>query len=386
MRRFTRSCLKNNGKTIVYFVDSATFGGNEQALLHLLARLDRQRWQPVLFHHAEPGLAPLLVEVRRLQIKTRIVPRLQGAGAISGLPQFLTYLRQECVAIFHAHLNWLLSCKVGVIAAALARTPVVMATLQQFLLPPWAKNIYLQQQLVAAAVDQYIAVSDVVARQLCHSFHAPAAKVKTIHNSIPLTLYNGPANQALKANLNRGTGVPVVLTIARLDKQKGHNFLLEAVRQLPEAVFVLAGSGPEGEALQAQARALAIADRVLFLGHRPDVPDLLASCDLFVLPSLYEGFPLSILEAMAAGKAVVATAVGGVPEAVLDGQTGLLVPPADPAALANAIRSLLSAPSLAAKMGAGGKARVQSAFSVDVMAQQICHTYEELLDKRELAD
>lgn len=380
MRRFTRRLSSNLDKTIVYFVDSTAFGGSEQSLLHLLAHLDRQRWRPVLFHHPEPGVAPLLAAARQLQIETKAVPRLQGAGAISGLPQFLHYLGQERPLIFHAQLNWLLSCKIGLMAANLSRIPVVMATLQQFLLPPWQKNIYIQQQLVAAGVDQYIAVSAAVAQQLSHSFNVPAAKVRMIHNCIPLSPHNRPVNQTLRTTLNQGTGYPIILSIARLDEQKGHKFLLEAMSHIPEAILVLAGSGPERAALEAQAQALAIADRVCFLGHRTDVPDLLACCDLFVLPSLYEGLPLSILEAMAAGKPVVASAVGGSPEAVLDGESGLLVPPGDSVALAKALKCLLAQPGLAAQMGAAGKARVQQMFSVEVMVRQVSQTYEELLD------
>ena len=380
MRRFTRRFSKNLDRTIVYFVDSTAFGGSEQSLLHLLAHLDRQRWRPVLFHHPEPNVAPLLTAARQLQVEIRAVPRLQGAGAISGLPQFLYYLRQERPIIFHAQLNWLLSCKVGLMAATLSQVPIVMATLQQFLLPPWRKNIYLQQQLVAANVDQYIAVSDAVAQQLSHSFNVPKAKVKMIHNCIPLSPHNRPLNQTLRTTLDQGTGTPIILSIARLDEQKGHKFLLEAMSHIPEAILVLAGSGPERAVLETQAQMLAIADRICFLGHRTDIPDLLACCDLFVLPSIYEGLPLSILEAMAAGKPVVASAVGGTPEAVLDGVSGLLVPPGDSMALAKAIKCLLGQPSLAAQMGAAGKARVQQMFSVDMMVRQVSQTYEELLD------
>jgi hypothetical protein len=113
-------------RTVVHFVDSDTFGGNEQALLHLLAGLDRRRWRSVLLHHVEPGLAPLLEEARRLNVKTRAVPKLGRMQTIAGLPRFFQQLRLECPAIFHAYLNWLLSCKYGLLAAALARVPAII--------------------------------------------------------------------------------------------------------------------------------------------------------------------------------------------------------------------------------------------------------------------
>jgi glycosyltransferase involved in cell wall biosynthesis len=257
----------------------------------------------------------------------------------------------------------------------------VVATLHQFLLRPWGKGIYFQQRFVSANVDQYTAVSAAVGQQLSEDFQVPARKIRVIHNGIPCDAYERPADGSLRKMLTRGTDCPVVLTAARLDRQKGHRFLLEAACQVPEAIFVLAGSGPERPVLEALARKLGVDDRVLFLGQRADIPALLASCDLFVLPSLYEGFPLSILEAMAAGRAVVATAVGGTPEAITDGESGLLTPPGDSAALAKAIREVLSDPSLAGKMGATGKARVRQQFSVGAMAQQVSQVYEHLLDQ-----
>ena len=116
--------------------------------------------------------------------------------------------------------------------------------------------------------------------------------------------------------------------------------------------------------------------------HRRDVPDLLACCDLFVLPSLFEGLPVSILEAMAAGKPVISSAIGGTNEAVIDGQTGLLVPPGNPAELARAVTCLLSNPTLAAQMAANARARVEQEFSAEMMVQRVDAIYEELLAAR----
>jgi len=368
---------------IVFYVDSATLGGTEQVLLYLFAHLDRTRWQPVLFHHPEPGLEPFLAEAHRLDVRTRSVPRMQGLKAVAGLAQFLRCLLAERPAIFHAHLSWLLSCKYGLVAAALAGVPGVIATLHQFLLQPWGRSTYFQQRLISANVDQYTAVSAAVGRQLSEDFRVPASKISVIHNGIPLDAYEGPVDGSFRRMLAGGTDYPIILTVARLDGQKGHKFLLEAACQVPEAIFVLAGTGPEGPALEALARELGVASRVRFLGQRVDIPDLLANCDLFVLPSLYEGFPLSVLEAMAAGKAVVATAVGGTPEAVSNGENGFLVPAGDAAALAKAIRDVLSDPFLAGRMGSIGKARVRQQFSVGVMAQQVHQVYENLLKKHQ---
>jgi glycosyltransferase involved in cell wall biosynthesis len=181
----------------------------------------------------------------------------------------------------------------------------------------------------------------------------------------------------MPTDLSKSVERPVVLTVARLDKQKGLDCLLEAAALVPEARFVLAGDGPERARLVAQAHALGLNDQVVFLGYRRDIPELLASCDLFVLPSLFEGLPLSILEAMAAGKPVIASAINGTDEAVFHGKTGLLVPPGDAAALSQAIRTLLFDPALAQRLVTAGRSQVQREFSVETMVQRVTDIYRE---------
>jgi glycosyltransferase involved in cell wall biosynthesis len=371
-------------RTVVHFLESTEFGGNEQTVLHIFACLDRCRWQPVLFYHPAPGLQPLLEGAQKLDVKLRPVPRMQGWRGLVRMLQFLRELRRERPSVFHAHLNWPMACKFGLIAAALARIPAVVATEQLFVEYPWPLKVlvYVLQQVIASGVDRYIAVSHHVARRLHQTFDLSAPKVCVVPNSVVLAPFNRPVNAESRAKLMGTPERPIVLTLARLDKQKGLHYLLEAAALVPEAMFVLAGEGPERPALEAQTRALDLNHRVIFLGYRDDVGDLLASCDLFVLPSLFEGLPLSVLEAMAAGKAVVATAIGGTDEAIVHGETGLLVPPADPVALARAIRTAVSDPVLSQRLGAAGRARAQQEFAAETMVRRITEIYDEILDSR----
>jgi glycosyltransferase involved in cell wall biosynthesis len=207
-----------------------------------------------------------------------------------------------------------------------------------------------------------------------------------VRNGIPLTHFHRAANPALRAALTKKPELPVVLTTARLDAQKGHRYLIEAAARVPKATFVFAGEGPERGALEAYAHMLGVDDRVVFLGYRKDIPDLLASCDLFVLPSLYEGFPLSILEAMAAGKPVIASAAGGSDEAIVHEETGLLVPQADAASLTRTIQRVLSDPALALRLAAAGKARAYEEFSIETMVQRVTDVYHELLASRRFSN
>jgi glycosyltransferase involved in cell wall biosynthesis len=203
--------------------------------------------------------------------------------------------------------------------------------------------------------------------------------VQRVPNGIALPSFNRTVNPALKATLSKGAGHPIVSMVARLEPRKGQRYLIEAAAQVPEATFVFIGDGPDRAALEAQARAQGVADRVLFLGYREDIPDVLACCNLLVLPSFAEGMPLSILEAMAAGKPVIASAIGGTDEAVVHGETGLLVPPAKPSALAKAIQTVLSDPDLARRLGAAGRERAYQKFSAETMVGNVSRAYEEIL-------
>ena len=213
----------------------------------------------------------------------------------------------------------------------------------------------------------------------CQDLQVPESKVRVVQNGIQLANFGRPPDFALRAMLTGGIDRPIVFTPARLHSQKGHMYLLEAAALVPDALFVLAGDGPERDRLEAFARRLGIEGRVRFLGHRRDIPQLLASCDLFVLPSLYEGLPVTVLEAMAAGKPVVATDIGGTDEAVMHGATGLLVPPGSPVDLATAIRTLLSDQRLAARLAEAGRAWAVQEFSSASMVRGVTRVYDELI-------
>jgi glycosyltransferase involved in cell wall biosynthesis len=367
-------------RTVVHYSDSREFGGAEQAILHLIAGLDGHRWRQVLFHHAGAGTAPLTEGARALGVEVRSVPPIwRAADARRGLLRFVRELRAARPAVFHSHLTSAMGGKYGLVGAALARVPAIVATAQLYVHVPPGWQLDLNHRIARTCVDRYIAVSDEVAERLRERFRIPEAKLVVIHNAVPVARFAITPNATLRAELMGGVARPVVLTVARLDKQKGHPYLLEAAVQLPDVVFVFAGDGPDRAALEARAATLGVSERVRFLGYRSDVAALLAACDLFVLPSLYEGLPLSVLEAMAAGKAVVASAIGGTDEAVVHGETGILVPPAEASSLADAIRTLLADPARSARLGVAGRERVRRLFSTDGMVARVAAVYEALL-------
>jgi glycosyltransferase involved in cell wall biosynthesis len=235
--------------------------------------------------------------------------------------------------------------------------------------------------LIAARVGRCIAVSRDIARRLADGLHWRADKIEVIHNAVQTERFGSPADPTLRASLAGGDS-PIVLSVARLDPQKGHDVLLRAVAETPGVMLVLAGDGPERERLEALVSELGLRRRVLFLGRRSDVPELLAVSDVFVLPSLFEGSSLAVLEAMAAMRPVVATAIGGTDELIVDGESGLLVPPADPRALATVLRRVLADRRLRTSLGQKARDRVEQRFSAAAMAERVAHVYEELLAAR----
>lgn len=365
--------------TVVHLIDNLNFGGLEEVVRHLLAGLDRKRWQPILFHYDAPEISRLVNEVRQLGIPCRTVPRMDRWNVATTLREFIRELRAVNATIFHAHLGWPLSARYGVMAARLSRVPAIVATSHLYASIADARFAWLKQRLHCAAIGRYIAVSNEVKERLCQDLGVPESKIRVVHNGIQLSPFDRPADSKLRAMLTQGSERPIVFTPARLHSQKGHVYLLEAAALLPDALFVLAGDGPERASLEERARKLGIQTRVRFLGQRQDIPLLLASCDLFVLPSLYEGLPISVLEAMAAGKPLVATDIGGTKEAVINGVTGFLVPPENPTELAAAIRTLLSDQGLAARLAEAGRARAIQEFSSDAMVRGTCRVYDELI-------
>jgi glycosyltransferase involved in cell wall biosynthesis len=188
---------------------------------------------------------------------------------------------------------------------------------------------------------------------------------------------------ALRARIGGAEAGIVIGTIASLTSKKGHEFLLRAVATLRDrgvaSTLVLAGDGPERPRLEALTQQLGLAGRVHFLGAVPQAADVLAAIDVFVLPSLVEGLPLALLEAMRAGKAVIATAVGGVPEAVTAGVNGLVVAPGDDAALADAIASLAASPERRLELGRRAKETADREFTERVYVDALANLYHELL-------
>lgn len=369
-------------RSIYYFTDSGEVGGAEEALLTLVEHLDRAAWQPTLLYNESSAVALLAERAAQLGAALRPVPALPlGPKGARGVPALVRELRAERPAVFHAHLSWPLAAKYALAAAVLARVPAVIATVQLFPQFRIDRSNLLQERVLARGIDRYVAVSHDVARRLHDTLGWPAHKIEVIHNAVRPDRFRRPVDFRLRDELAGGADRPVLLAVARLDVQKGLDVLLSAAAGLSDARVVVAGEGSERIELERQAAALGLGERVLFLGYRTDIPALLAASDVFVLPSRFEGSSLAVLEAMAAGKAVVSSSIGGTNELIVSGESGVLVPPDDIEALSCALRGLLDDGELRARLGAAASARVDRLFTASAMALRVTAVYEDVLDR-----
>jgi glycosyltransferase involved in cell wall biosynthesis len=275
-------------------------------------------------------------------------------------------------AIVHTH-----GSLAGRVAGALVGVRIVytkhgLASTAEQAIQVRTPGAWLKRLAVRSFVHRTVAVSAAVKRSLVAAGANPD-RVVIIPGGIDLGAYAGACEV---------TSAPTdtIGAMARLSHEKGFDVLLSAVADLPASTQVLiGGDGPQSGLLAAQIATLGLANRVRLAGFVSDVPKFMTQLTLFVLPSRSEGLGLVLIEAMAAGLPVVATDVGGIPEVVVHGETGLLVPPEDAGALATAIRQVLADPALAARMGEAGRIRAATYFSAERMAEQTVALYRELL-------
>jgi len=295
---------------------------------------------------------------------------MRGKGDLRVLARLVRLLCRERIQIlftfmFHPTL-------LGRVVGRLCRVPVRISSERVMAWEGYGRRL-LNRWTVPLATH-VVAVSERVAAYAAREFRIPPDRLSTIVNGVDLDHFRPVAR-------DHDATLPVIGCTARLHRKNDHPTLLRAFARLsvrwPEARLLLAGRGPEELRLRTLADSLDVSPRTHFLGEQPDVASCLAQMDLYAQASVAEGMPNSVLEAMAAGLPVVATAVGGTPEVVLDGQTGFLVAPGDPCALADALLALLADRPLADRFGRAGRARVEAHFGEERMLRQM----EALLDR-----
>lgn len=369
-------------------VNNLDVGGLEKVVISLLRNLDRDRVQPSLICLNGPGK---LFKELDLPLEDTLVlrKRQRKLGPVSvdlaSLFAVRRFLRDREVALVHAH----------------NAAPLIYAGLARHTLRPRPAMLYSEHNQIYSAsesarkkfklyvrlTDQIVAVSHDLERTL-RQVKVPRP-VEVIHNGIDGARFSQLDGGRVRAELGAGATDFLVGTGVVLSEQKGIKYLIQAARSVLERAaalpalahrkirFVVAGDGPLRAELESAAADLG--ERFIFIGYRGDMPDFIAALDLYVLPSLWEGLPLALCEALAMGRPVVCTSVGGNPEVILDGENGFVVPPRDPAALAAAILNAAREPEQLRGFHAKNRQRFERGFSVRAMVDAHHRLFDRML-------
>ncbi len=364
--------------TIAFVEPNLSIGGKERNLYYLIRGLDKDKFRPVLccLYGLGPWGEQLQAEGYHTYhdlIHTKYDPR--------SILKVAAILMRERACILYV-TNSLLNVVVGRLAAFVARVPLSVITFQSHdvLLEPYipaSKRTMRQltEKMLLPHFDRVIATSEVQKPYLISSKHIPSHRIRLVYNCVDPRRFTHPVDtRAVRRSLQIPDDAKAVAIVAGLSPWKAHDVFLRSgavlLKEVPDTYFVIAGDGPERNKLEKMAQSLGVADHVRFLGTVRDVPALLKSVDLSVLSSAHESFPLALLESMAAARPVVATNVGGVPEMLVDGLTGFLVPPGAPDQLAEAMLRVLRDPELGRKLGEEGRKRVEEEFTVEHMVSR----------------
>jgi sugar transferase (PEP-CTERM/EpsH1 system associated) len=357
------------------------FGGKENGIVNLVNSLDSDVFENYIFSFVERGPLADRVNPERCRV-------IELGGRLGGDCQLYFKLarafRQHKIHIAHTH-SWATLLE-GIVGAKVARVPVIVHGEHGTIKDNTKIHVYIQRFLWNIA-DQILSVSETLRDDLHAAVGFPKERIRVISNGVDMSRFRiAHDGTAYKAKLGFPSGSVVFGAIGRLVPVKCLPTLLEASTlvfdKVPHSYLVIVGDGPLRDELKAIVRRRNIAERVKFLGWRPDVPNILKALDVFVCSSESEGMSNTILEAMASGIPVVATAVGGNAELVVHGETGLLVAWNDPNILASAVVKLLANQGVRRKMGEIGRQRVEECFSLDTMTRNYAKFYVEMFSHR----
>ena len=391
--------------TVLHLIANLDRGGAQEVVRTLVRSQPETGWRPVVGTFRD---GPLRAEIEAAAVPVHVLsgrrhailsPVRAVAELLSIRAELQDTIRREGAAVVQTHL--LGSLDFLALAARNGHTPAVLWTVHNARLdlradqvPPGQRRLLgakragyrTAYRLGGRLADGFIAVSDDVARAVTQAYRPPRGRLFTIPNGVDVERFGGDEGRArARGDLGLPPHARVIIVVAKLFAQKGHAVLLEALMSAdlqPDDAVLFVGEGPERQHLQrlAQQRGLS---SVRILGNRADVPQLLAASDIFVLPSLWEGLPMALLEGMASGLPVIATEVAGSRQVVTPGQSGILVPPGDPVSLAGAITRLLTSDAERMRLGRAARERVEAEFSAARQAARHAEAYEMALARRQ---
>jgi L-malate glycosyltransferase len=376
---------RSQRRKVFYLVDSLNVGGTETQAVELALRLPAAEYEIVMGCLRAEG--PLLEKLKGSAVSVREfhpAGGLDSAGGVYQVFRLSAYLRREKFDVVHTHDLW--SNLMGVTAARLAGVPAIVSSRRDLAHFDWyqgKRRHWLRriQNLSGVVLANATPIQDAL---ISEDGFAPE-KLRVIHNGVDTEKFQRARRDRARLFPDVENERLVVLVGNMHSDVKGHPWLIAAapalVHEFPEVRFVFAGDGELRPKFEAQAAKLGLASKFMFLGTRRDIPEILASCDIAVLPSRAEGLPNAVLEYMSAGLPTIASRVGGNAELVQDGLTGLLVPPENADALAGALVQLFRNPEQARQIGSAGQRFAVENFSFERLIREVDELYTELLDR-----
>ena len=364
---------------ILHIMTRLPVGGVENQLLTVLRQYDKKKFAPLVCSLSDKG--QIGREIENEGIEVICINKLKHTfdwKIIKDLYYIIKERHIQVVRTHQYHANFY-----GRVAAIIARVPCIIASVHNVYTRDRKVHRRLFNKMLGKYTDKVVAVSDAVKKDIVYFDGIPEEKVKVIYNGIEKQLFVDKKRDEMRSALGIPFGSTVVGTTGRIKEQKGQKYLIEAVsilsREYPSIRLLIIGDGPLMEEMKQYADLLNVNGNVIFLGTRRDVPDLLSAIDIFVLPSVWEGLGIALLEAMAAGKPVIASSIGPFREIIDTKDVGLLVPIGDSRKLATSIEELLKNYTVMEKMGRAARERAISVFSIESTVSDYTHLYEDIL-------
>ncbi|MBU0477116.1 GT4 family glycosyltransferase PelF, partial [bacterium] len=364
---------------ILQIIATLDIGGAERQLVELVKRLDKNKYNVTVCCITRGG--PMEENLKKLGIEYHLLHK-RFKFDFTVIFKLTRLIRQKKIDLVH---TWNFTANAwGRLCAWVAGVPIIIAS-EHGTFSPVLKRQILVDKLLSKCTDKIITVSNNFKECIERIEKIPHEKIIAIHNGIDINEFGTSVNNAnLKNELKIDKECPVVGIVARLDPLKDHESFLRAaeyiIKKMPEVRFLIVGDGELRGKLESLAKEVGLSKKVIFTGFRRDITNILSIINVFVLCSISEALGIAVLEAMASSKPVVATNVGGIPEVVKDEETGILVPPGNPEALAESITRLLKNKEEARRIGLAGRRRVEKYFDIKLKVKKVEEIYDKLIN------
>lgn len=388
--------MRNQRFNVMQVIGNLQIGGAQEVVRTLVDYLAWSGCHPIVCTFMD---GPMRQDIERSGTKVVVLPRRHRIVAfpffvvdmIRIWRQLAGLIRENKIDVVQTHLFDLSTNSLMLLLPYTTDLRLLFWTVHNVDFGPAGSHVSRPKRIVYRSVyrlasrmaNGFIAVSDKVKKAMVEEVDSIEDSITVICNGVDVKRYGHPLDKTkVLSELGLEAGAYSVAVVGTLKEQKGHRYLIEAmssiVPQYPNCHLLVIGDGELREELQAQTERRQLGENIHFLGNRHDVTDLLAASDLFVLPSLWEGLPMALIEAMASGLPIVATQVSGTTQVMLSGETGILVPPGDTQTLTGAILEMLSNPERARAMGVAARRHVEEGFSAQRQADEHLDLYHRL--------